>query len=83
MKTAIFQVGIITAPHGVHGEVRVFPTTDDPLHYKKLKTVLMEPVKKRPAGTNRNIRTGEPVPETVQVDGKDYLVYHIRQVKFS
>ena len=25
----LFQVGVITAPHGVRGEVKVFPTTDD------------------------------------------------------
>ncbi|MCI7533246.1 MAG: 16S rRNA processing protein RimM, partial [Lachnobacterium sp.] len=24
----LFQVGVITAPHGVRGEVKVFPTTD-------------------------------------------------------
>ena len=24
------QVGVITATHGIHGEVKVFPTTDDP-----------------------------------------------------
>ena len=24
------QVGVITATHGIRGEVKVFPTTDDP-----------------------------------------------------
>ncbi len=24
-----FQVGIVTSPHGVRGEMKVFPTTDD------------------------------------------------------
>ena len=24
-----FQIGVITAPHGVAGEVKVFPTTDE------------------------------------------------------
>ena len=24
------QVGVITATHGIHGEGKVFPTTDDP-----------------------------------------------------
>ncbi|MCC8167766.1 MAG: ribosome maturation factor RimM, partial [Clostridiales bacterium] len=36
------QVGIITKAHGVRGEVSVFPTTDDPKRFKKLKTVLLE-----------------------------------------
>ena len=35
-----FQVGVITATHGIHGEVKVFPTTDDPNRFKKLKKVL-------------------------------------------
>lgn len=37
-----FQVGIISSTHGVHGEVKVFPTTDDLKRFKKLKTVLMK-----------------------------------------
>ncbi len=37
-----FNIGVITAPHGVHGEMRVFPTTDEPKRFKKLKTVIME-----------------------------------------
>ena len=31
------RVGVITSPHGVHGEVNVFPTTDDPARFKDLK----------------------------------------------
>ena len=26
----LLQVGVITTTHGVRGEVKVFPTTDDP-----------------------------------------------------
>ena len=36
------RVGVITSTHGVHGEVKVFPTTDDPLRFKKLKEVLLD-----------------------------------------
>ncbi len=42
-----FQVGIITAPHGVGGEVKVFPTTDDPRRFKKLKEVILDTGKER------------------------------------
>ena len=38
----LFQVGVITAPHGVRGEVKVFPTTDDNARFKNLKTVLLD-----------------------------------------
>ena len=38
----LFRVGVITSTHGVHGEVKVFPTTDDPMRFKKIKTVLLK-----------------------------------------
>ena len=36
------QVGVISSTHGIRGEVKVFPTTDDPLRFKKLKKVLLD-----------------------------------------
>lgn len=36
------RVGIITSTHGVRGEVKVFPTTDDPARFKKLREVLLD-----------------------------------------
>lgn len=36
------QVGVIANTHGVRGEVKVFPTTDDPARFKKLKTVILD-----------------------------------------
>ena len=38
----LLQVGVITQPHGVRGEVKVFPTTDDPVRFKKLKKVILD-----------------------------------------
>lgn len=38
----MFQVGAVTSTHGLRGEVKVFPTTDDPGRYKKLKEVLVD-----------------------------------------
>lgn len=37
-----FQVGIISSTHGVHGEVKVYPTTDDARRFKKLKEVILD-----------------------------------------
>ena len=37
-----FQVGVITSTHGVRGEVKVFPTTDDPNRFKRLKEVILD-----------------------------------------
>lgn len=36
------QVGVITNTHGIRGEVKVFPTTDDPARFKKLKQVFLD-----------------------------------------
>ena len=41
------QVGIITQTHGIRGEVKVFPTTDDVSRFKKLKQVIMDTGKER------------------------------------
>jgi len=38
----MFQVGVISATHGLKGEVKVFPTTDDPQRFKKLKEVMLD-----------------------------------------
>ena len=38
----LLQVGVITATHGIRGEVKVFPTTDDPRRFKKLKTCILD-----------------------------------------
>lgn len=38
----IFQVGVISSTHGVRGEVKVFPTTDDIKRFKKLKEVILD-----------------------------------------
>ena len=42
-----FQVGAITQTHGVKGEVKVFPTTDDASRFKKLKEVIADTGEKR------------------------------------
>lgn len=38
----LLQVGVITSTHGVRGEVKVFPTTDDVKRFKKLKQVILD-----------------------------------------
>ncbi|MCD8010909.1 MAG: ribosome maturation factor RimM [Lachnospiraceae bacterium] len=36
-----FQVGVYTNTHGVRGEIKVFPTTDDPKRFRRLKQVIL------------------------------------------
>ena len=38
----LLQVGVITQTHGIRGEVKVFPTTDDPTRFQDLKHVLLD-----------------------------------------
>ncbi|MBR1931964.1 MAG: 16S rRNA processing protein RimM [Lachnospiraceae bacterium] len=37
-----FQVGVITSTHGVRGEVKVYPTTDDVKRFKRLKEIILD-----------------------------------------
>lgn len=46
METML-RVGVITSPHGVRGEVKVFPTTDDAKRFKSLKNVLLDTGKEK------------------------------------
>lgn len=41
------QVGVITSTHGIRGEVKVFPTTDDPKRFKSLKEVILDTGRER------------------------------------
>ena len=41
------QVGVISSTHGIRGEVKVFPTTDDAARFKKLKKVFLDTGKER------------------------------------
>ncbi len=36
-----FRVGVIAGTHGLKGEVKVFPTTDEPLRFRDLEQVIM------------------------------------------
>ncbi|MCC8162883.1 MAG: ribosome maturation factor RimM [Lachnospiraceae bacterium] len=36
------RVGVISSTHGVRGEVKVYPTTDDPARFQQLQKVLLD-----------------------------------------
>lgn len=36
------KIGLITKPHGIRGELKVSPLTDDPARFKRLKNVIVE-----------------------------------------
>ncbi|MCI8320095.1 MAG: 16S rRNA processing protein RimM [Dorea sp.] len=37
----MLQVGVITSAHGIRGEVKVFPTTDDPARFQRAQRVFL------------------------------------------
>ena len=37
-----FKIGLITKPHGIRGEMRVTPLTDDSARFKRLKKVIIK-----------------------------------------
>lgn len=41
------RVGVITSTHGIRGEVKIFPTTDDPERFRVLKEALIDTGKDR------------------------------------
>lgn len=41
------RVGVITTTHGVRGEVKVFPTTDNPERFEELKQVILDTGRER------------------------------------
>lgn len=38
----MLRVGVITSTHGIKGEVKVFPTTDDPRRFEELDYVMID-----------------------------------------
>ena len=43
----LLQVGVITQTHGIRGEVKVFPTTDDANRFRKLKETILDTGKEK------------------------------------
>ena len=43
----LYQVGAITQTHGIRGEVKVFPMTDDISRFKNMKELILDTGKER------------------------------------
>lgn len=42
-----FRIGVITSTHGLRGEVKVYPTTDDPDRFMQLKECILDTGKQK------------------------------------
>ena len=52
----MLKVGVITSTHGVRGEVKVFPTTDDPARFKKSQKMILDTGKEKLPLTIQNVK---------------------------
>lgn len=43
----LLKVGVITSTHGIRGEVKVFPTTDDPKRFLDLEEIILDTGKEK------------------------------------
>ncbi len=88
------RVGVITAPHGLHGEVRVYPTTDDPARFKKLKKAWIDlgreriPVTVTQAKFSKNMvilrfQESDSIEKSEAFRGRDLLVTRDQAVELS
>lgn len=88
------RVGVITSTHGVRGEVKVFPTTDDANRFKKLKTVILdtgrEPLTLNIEGVKffKNMvilkfKEFNDINEIEKYKGKDLLIHRDQAVKLG
>lgn len=73
-----FQVGIITSAHGLRGEVKVYPTTDDVRRFKSLKEVIADIGGRRPT-----VGSGRALPEKGGVSGKESRDKNVGPVRES
>ena len=88
------RVGVISSTHGVRGEVKGVPTTDDQNRFKKLKTVLLdtgqEPVVLHIEGVKffkkmviLKFREFDNMNEVEKYKGRDLLVTRDQAVKLG
>lgn len=71
----ILQVGIISSTHGLQGEVKVFPTTNDAKRFRKLKEVLLD------TGTEEG-HSGEEGRSMEEGHSGEKIILEIEGVKF-
>ncbi len=67
-----FRVGVITSTHGLKGEVKVFPTTEEPRRYDSLKDVLIYDGRRYTPARIRSVRYFKQMV-IVAFEGKDTI----------
>lgn len=65
----LYQVGAITQTHGVRGEVKVFPLTDDVSRFKNMKNLIMDTGREQ---TTLEVTSARPQKNLVILKFKGY-----------
>ena len=76
------RVGVISSTHGVRGEVKVFPTTDDPKRFKKLKTVMLDTGREKLTLNIEQVKFFKNMV-ILKYKGKDLLINRDQAVKLA
>ena len=88
------RVGVISSTHGVRGEVKVYPTTDDVNRFKKLKTVILDTGREQMTLSIENVKFFKNmvilkfkefnnINEIEKYKGKDLLICRDQAVKLA
>lgn len=88
------RVGVISSTHGVRGEVKVYPTTDDVNRFKKLKTVILDTGREQMTLSIESVKFFKNmvilkfkefnnINEIEKYKGKDLLIRRDQAVKLS
>ena len=88
------RVGVITSTHGIRGEVKVFPTTDDVNRFKKLRQAVIDTGKEKLPVTVEQVRFFknmvivkfkgiDNINDCAAYKGKDLLVSREHAVKLA
>ena len=77
----LLQVGVISSTHGVRGEVKVFPTTDDVKRFKKLKNVILDTGREHMPLEVESVKGIDNINDIEKYKGKSLLVDRENAVK--
>ena len=94
MMEKLLKVGVISSTHGLKGEVKVFPTTDDVKRFRQLKEVLLDAGDEKPVLQIEQVKFFkqfvilkfkgiDDIEDVQKYKGKDLLVTRENAVKLK
>ena len=69
-----FRVGVIANTHGIRGEVKVFPTTEDPQRFKGMKEIILDTGSEKKNLVILKFKGIDSINDIEKYKGKDLLV---------